>query len=130
MPLVSLRRVRVRLLPWRPRWRTGRPDRWDIDLPDVGLGDDPISAVIGLLLLVVVLPFLVVVLLGVVVLGVELSLLLLLLPLAWTGQLLGLLPWRLVLTATDGTRTWEEVRGTLPMLRRRRQLRALVRPAG
>jgi membrane protein implicated in regulation of membrane protease activity len=76
--------------------------------------------------LLLFLPVVVVVVLGVVVLGVELSLLLLLLPLAWAGQVLGLLPWRLVLTATDGTRTWEEVRGTRAMLQRRQQLRALV----
>ncbi|MDQ3612410.1 MAG: hypothetical protein M4D85_12570 [Actinomycetota bacterium] len=123
---MSLSRVRVRLLPWRPRWRTGRPDRWDLGLPDIGVGDDPLSAVVGLVLLVLLLPVVLVVVLGVIVLGVELSLLLLLLPLAWTGQVLGLLPWRLVLTATDGTRTWEEVRGTRALLRRRRQLRALA----
>lgn len=99
-------------------------------MPDIAVGDDPISAVIGLLLLVLLLPVVVVVVLGVVVLGVELSLLLLLLPLAWAGQVLGLLPWRLVLTSSSGTRTWEEVRGTRAMLRRRRQLRAVVgRPA-
>lgn len=81
---------------------------------------------IGLILVVILLPVVVVVVLGVLVLGVELSLLLLLLPFAWTGQVLGLLPWRLVLTAADGTRTWEEIRGTRAMLRRRRQLRALA----
>ena len=81
------------------------------------------------MLLVLVLPVVAVVVLGVVVLGVELSLLLLLLPIAWAGHVLGLLPWRLVLTATDGTRTWEEIRGTRALLRRRRQLRALLRRA-
>ena len=95
-------------------------------MPDLGVGDDPLSAVLGLVLLVLLLPIVLVVMVGVIVLGVELSLLLLLLPLAWAGQVLGLLPWRLVLTAADGTRTWEEIRGTRAMLRRRRQLRALV----
>lgn len=95
-------------------------------MPDIGIGDDPLSAVVGLVLLVLFLPVVVVVFLGVVVLGVELSLLLPLLPLAWMAQVLGLLPWRLVLTATDGTRTWEEVRGTRTMFRRRRELRALL----
>ena len=122
---MHLSRVRVRLLPWRPRWRTGRPDHWETG-PTIDGGDDPISAILALVSLLLFLPVVIVVVVGVVVLSVELSLLLLLLPLAWAGQLLGLLPWRLVLTANDGQRKWEEIRGTRAMLRRRQQLRAIA----
>lgn len=48
-------RVRVRLLPWRPGWRTAR----DGEVPDVSdvfdFLDEPVSAVIGLVLAVLVL---------------------------------------------------------------------------
>ncbi len=115
--------VRLRLLPWRPRWRTGDtgPELPDLDL---GLGDDPLSAVVGLLLLLLFLPFLVLAVVGVVVLGLELLALLALLPLALSAQLLGLRPWVLVLRTRDRQRTPVEVTGTRAMLRRRRQLRA------
>ena len=119
--------VRLRLLPWRPRWRRARkPDGWE--LADLPLPDDPVSALIGLVLLVVVVPVLLVVVLGVLVLSVELALLLLLVPLAWVVQLVGLRPWRLVLHWSDGSRSVEEVRGTRAVLRRRRELLA-CRPA-
>ena len=68
-------RVSRRWVPWRRRLRT-------IDAPDVGsgitLGDDPISAIVGLVLLLVLLPFL---LIAIFVL-LELLLLLLLVPVA------------------------------------------------
>lgn len=119
--------VRLRLLPWRPRWRAGDTGP---DLPDVGgLGDDPLSAVLGLFLLLIALPGLLVALVGVVVLGVELLLLLVLLPLVMSAQLLGLRPWVLVLRSRDRRRLPVEVTGTRAVLRRRRELRAQrVRP--
>lgn len=67
-------RVRRRWLPWRRRLRR---------LPDTGfdvptLGDDPISAIIGVLLLILFIPVLIVAL----VIALEFLLLLLLLPVA------------------------------------------------
>lgn len=113
--------VRVRLLPWRPRWRTGDTGP---DVPDLGLGDDPLSAVIGLFLLLLLLPGILLFLVGVVLLGVELLVLLALLPLALSAQVLGLRPWVLVLRRRDRRRSTVEVCGTRAMLARRRQLRA------
>lgn len=74
-------RVSRRWVPWRRRLK-GSLDAVP-DLPS-SLGDDPVSAVIGLLLLVLLLPFLVLVLLA----GIELLLLLLALPLALAGRVL------------------------------------------
>ncbi|MCW2778391.1 MAG: hypothetical protein JWN17_2116 [Frankiales bacterium] len=119
--------VRLRLLPWLPRWRTGDtgPDIPSFD----GLGDDPISAVVGVFLLLLALPGLVVAVVGVVLLSAEVLLLLALLPLLLSGQLLGLRPWVLVLRSRDRQRTPVEVLGTAEVLRRRRALRAQrVRP--
>lgn len=64
-------RVRRRWLPWRRRLRTYFPD-WGPS----NLGDDPISAVIGVIVLILMLPF---ILLAIVV-SLELLLLLLLVP--------------------------------------------------
>ncbi|MFI7588419.1 hypothetical protein ACIB24_15220 [Spongisporangium articulatum] len=84
-------RIRRRWLPWRRRIRDV-PD-YGIDLPSVDLGDDPISAVIGVVLLVIVtilvLPFLVV-FAG---LLLELGLLLALLPLAVLARIALRRPW-------------------------------------
>lgn len=111
--------MRLRLLPWRPRWRSRD---WDTSDPSgVDLGDE-----IGLgLLILLVLLFLPLVV-GLVLLSVELLALLALLPLLMAGQLLGLLPWVLVVTELDGTKRHLEVRGTRSMLAERRRLRALV----
>lgn len=74
-------RVTRRWVPWRRRLKgslDGAPD-----LP-TGLGDDPISAVIGLIFLIILLPFLILALIA----GIELLLLLLLLPFALLGRVL------------------------------------------
>jgi len=77
-------KVRRRWLPWRRRVR-------DVpDTPDVGaLGDDPISAIIGLFLLILAIPAIIVVLL----LLAELLLLLVLLPVFVLLRLLLPVPW-------------------------------------
>ena len=121
----SVKRVRVRLLPWRPRWRTGRRrwDDFDLDFPDVG--DDPISLVLGLLLAFVALPALVLLLVGLLLLSAEIAVVLALLPLALVGQLVGLVPWYLRVTTTDGNKQWIEAGGTRDMLSARRYYRSL-----
>jgi hypothetical protein len=66
--------VKRRWLPWRRRFRgalTNAPD-----FPS--LGDDPVSIVIGIVLLIVMLPFLILALIG----AIEIALVLLLLPFA------------------------------------------------
>lgn len=111
--------MRVRLLPWRPRWR--KQDWADGPDPSSGLdvGDD-IGIGLVILLALLFLPLVV----GLVLLSVELLALLALLPLFMAGQLLGLLPWVLVTTDRDGVKDVVEVRGTRSMLAARRQLRA------
>jgi hypothetical protein len=88
-------KVRRRWLPWRRRVR---------DVPDVpidgGLGDDPISMVIGLVLLVLAIPALIVTL----VLVAELLLLLVLLPVAVVGRLLLPVPWTIELWSRPARR--------------------------
>lgn len=74
-------RVSRRWVPWRRRLK-GSLDAVP-DLPS-GLGDDPVSVVVGLVLLVLALPFLVLALLA----GLELLLLLLVLPVALLGRVL------------------------------------------
>jgi hypothetical protein len=121
----SVKRVRVRLLPWRPRWRTrkGRWDDLDLDVPD--LGDDPVSLVIGLLFAFVALPALILLLVGVLLLSAEIAVVLALLPFALVGQLAGLVPWYLRVTTTDGEKQWIETGGTREMLSARRYYRSL-----
>lgn len=75
-------RISRRWVPWRRRLK-GTLD----SVPDVGfhgLGDDPISVIIGIVALIVLLPFLVLVLIA----GLELLLLLLVLPIALLGRVL------------------------------------------
>ncbi|GAB4013122.1 hypothetical protein [Nocardioides ultimimeridianus] len=77
-------RVTRRWVPWRRRL-TGMGDvSTPLDWGAGGLGDDPISAVIGIILLILALPFIV---LGLIV-AAEFLLLLLLLPLAVLGRAL------------------------------------------
>lgn len=109
--------MRVRLLPWRPRWRK---QEW-ADGPDssgLDLGDD---FGVGLVILVALL-FLPITL-GLIVLSAEILLLLGVLPVLMTGQFLGLLPWVLVLRY-DGGKRYVEVTGMRSMLAARRQYRA------
>ena len=116
-------RVRLRLLPWRPRWRAPEADGPSFDVPDLGF-DDPVSAVIGFLLLLFLAPFVLVFVLGVVLFSAEILLLLALLPLLMLGQVLGLLPWVLSVREANGDHRYVEVRGTRRMLATWRSLRA------
>lgn len=67
-------------MPWRRRLK-GSLDSAP-DLPSSGLGDDPISLVLGIVALIVLLPFLLLVLVA----GAELLLLLLVFPFALLGR--------------------------------------------
>lgn len=71
-------------MPWRRRLKDVLGSAGDLPTPPSSWGDDPVSVVIGLLALVLLLPFLVLVLLA----GLELLLLLLVLPLALLGRVL------------------------------------------
>ncbi|MGW0175308.1 hypothetical protein ACWDUM_15880 [Rhodococcus sp. NPDC003322] len=96
--------VRRRWLPWRRR--TSVPD-WGPGFDSISLGDDPISAVIGIVLLVLMLPVLVLAL----VVGLEFLLLLLLLPVWVVVRVLFGVPW-IVVVRRDGKVVHEEaVRG-------------------
>jgi hypothetical protein len=96
-------RVGRRWLPWRVRTKV--PD-WG-GLNGISLGDDPISAVIGIVLLVLMLPVLLLVLL----VGLEFLLLLLLVPL-WVGvRVLFGLPWTVVVRRDGKLVHQEQVRG-------------------
>jgi hypothetical protein len=92
-------RVTRRWVPWRRRIK-------DLDTgPDMpsGLGDDPISMIVGLLFLVLLLPFLLLAFLAL----IELLLLLLVLPFAVLGRVLLGHHW--VVEARRGwTPVWEE----------------------
>ncbi|WP_156411680.1 hypothetical protein [Nocardioides sp. Soil805] len=73
-------RVTRRWVPWRRRIRD-TTDRLP-HLPDGGIGDDPISMIIGLLLLIAMLPFLLLMLVA----GLEMVLILLVMPFAVLGR--------------------------------------------
>ena len=97
-------RVGRRWLPWRRRAKV--PD-WGSGFDGATLGDDPISAIIGIVVLVLMLP----VLLLALVVGVEFLLLLLLLPL-WVGvRVLFGLPWTVVVRRDGKVVHEEQVRG-------------------
>lgn len=81
-PDLTVWRVSRRWLPWRRRVKD-TTDRLP-DVPEGGIGDDPISMVLGLILLILLLPFLLLMLLA----GIELLLLLLLLPFVIAGRIL------------------------------------------
>ena len=121
----SVRRVAVRLLPWRPRWRSQREHSWD--LPDLGVfdGDDSVSLAIGFIALLLFAPFVVLFVVGVVLLSAELLLVLALLPFAMLGQVVGVLPWVLAVTDSDGLKHAVPVKGTRAMLTARRYYRSL-----
>lgn len=97
-------RVTRRWVPWRRRLRA--PDTGPLDWA-TGLGDDPISAVIGIVLLVLALPFII---LGLVV-AFELVLLLLLIPFAALARVAFGAHW--TIEARRGfTAWWEAPSGT------------------
>lgn len=96
-------RVSRRWMPWRRRTST---DGLDAGPDTSGLGDDPISVVLGLLALVLFIPFVLVLLL----VTLEILLLLLLLPFAVLGRVLLGRHWRV--EVRDGwTFAWETEAG-------------------
>jgi hypothetical protein len=117
--------VWLRLLPWKPGWRVRAPDGdgGGLDWPDLDL-DDPISAVLSLVVALVLLPLVLALVAGIAVLSLEMLLLVPLGVLLMTGQLLCLRPWVLVVRYSDGTREAVEVRGLRALVRRWRALRA------
>lgn len=93
-------RVSRRWMPWRRRTRFGS---WgDGPVSSGSLGDDPISAIIGIVLLILFIPVLV---LGIVV-ALEMLLLLLVLPFAIVGRMLLGRHWR-VEVREDWDFAWE-----------------------
>ena len=123
----SVRRVRVRLLPWRPRWRVkDLPDGFDVG--SIDLGDDLVGLVIGVVLLLIGLPVLLFALVGLLLFSAEIGVLVALLPFVMLGQLLGWLPWYLAVTTSSGERQWICAGNTREMLSARRYYRSL-RPA-
>ncbi|WP_325477265.1 hypothetical protein [Nocardioides sp.] len=93
-------RVTRRWVPWRRRLK-GTLDAMP-SLPSSGLGDDPVSAIIGIVLLILLLPFLLLALVA----GLELLLLLLVLPFAVLGRVLFGRHW--TIEARRGFRPWWE----------------------
>lgn len=90
-----------RWVPWRRRVRN-TTERLP-DVPEGGFGDDPISLVVGLVLLVLLLPFLLLMLVA----GLEMLLILLLLPFAILGRVAFGRDWSIELRR--GSRPyWEE----------------------
>lgn len=92
-------RITRRWVPWRRRLK-GSLDAMP-DFP-IGLGDDPISAIVGILFLIILLPFLLLALVA----GLELLLLLLVLPFAILGRVLLGRHW--TIEARRGFRPWWE----------------------
>lgn len=91
-------RVRRRWWPWKRRIR----DVPDVPGGDIGLGDDPISAIIGLVLLTLAIPAIVVILL----LLAELLLLLLLVPVFALVRLALPVPWTIEVWWRPGNRLY------------------------
>ncbi len=111
--------VRRRWLPWRRRLRdVGGPD-----VPDVGGVDDPISAVLVVVLLVIALPFVV----ALVVLLAEVLLLLLLLPLFVLLRVVLRRPWVIEVIDPSGSYTAEPMVGWRASRRRIDELADEVR---
>lgn len=92
-------RITRRWVPWRRKLK-GTLDRMP-DLP--ALGDDPISAVIGMIFLIIMIPFLILALIA----GLELLLVLLVLPFAVLGRMLFGRHW--MVEARRGFRPWFEI---------------------
>lgn len=90
-------RVSRRWMPWRRRSSIG--DWWQVPNGS-GLGDDPISMIIGVLLLILIIPIAIVAL----VVALELLLLLLLLPFVVLGRVVFGRHWRV-----EARRGWEPV---------------------
>ncbi len=94
-------RVTRRWVPWRRRLDGDFSDGPSMDLG--GLGDDPVSVIVGIIAFVVLIPFLVVAL----VVSLELLLLLLLVPFAVLGRVLLGRQW--TVEVRRGWKPWTEV---------------------
>ena len=88
---------------------------------NLDVGGDDLGVGLFLLVLLLALPLG----LALFLLSLELFVLLLLVPFLMSGQLLGWLPWTLVVRTTTGERRAIEVRGTRAMLEARRYYRLL-----
>lgn len=117
----SVRRVRVRVLPWRPRLR----EVDGFDFPDfLDFGDD-LGIALGIGLFLVVLLLVAPIAFALALFVGELALVLLLAPLLVVVQLLGLRPWYLRVTPVEGEPTWVCAGTTREMLAARRFYRSL-----
>lgn len=126
-----VRRVHLRLLPWRPRWRTRRVEPPDEAFEALDLFDDLLGMVIALVALLLLAPFVLVAVVGLALLSLEVVAVLALAPLLLLGRLCHLRPWVLVVTHTDGAQRTVEVTGLAAARRRRDELLTVrVRPAG
>ena len=94
------------------------------DAPNIGFDVDDLG-VGAIILAVVAALFVLPVLLALLLFSFELALVLLLVPFAMAGQLLGLLPWQLALRSVDGTKHYVSVKGTRTMLEARSYYRSL-----
>ena len=119
-----VRRVRLRLLPWRPRRRTRGIDPPGSALDVLSLFDDLFGGILALVALLLLAPFLLVTVLGLALLSLEVLAVLALAPLLLLGRLCHLRPWLLVVTHTDGTQRVVEVTGLAAAHRRRSELMA------
>lgn len=109
-------------LPWRRRLRDA-PDTGDGWMGGQSLGDDPISALIGLVLLILFLPILLFFLLA----AVELLLLsLLVVPFAFARSLFGI-PWTIRVSRNGVDEHTEQVKGWFASRRRMQELGELAR---
>jgi hypothetical protein len=99
------------------------PESYDLGFLD--FGDDLVSLVVGVVLLLVGLPVLLFVVVGMVLFSAEIGLLVALLPFVMLGQLAGWLPWYLAITSTTGERQWVCAGDTREMLSARRYYRSL-----
>lgn len=87
-------RVSRRWLPWRRRTSLDPISGMPSTPSGLSLGDDPISMIFGVIILIVALPFLIVALVVMAAVALELLLLLLLLPLVILGRVLFGRAWR------------------------------------
>jgi hypothetical protein len=94
------------------------------DAPDLGFDLDDLG-VAGIVLAVIALLFVLPILIAVVLFSFELALVLLLVPFAMIGQLVGWLPWVLVLRTPNGQKRYVSVSGTRKMLEARSYYRSL-----
>ena len=114
-------RVRMRWVPWRPRYRKVESDFSDaLSTPD--FGDSPLAGLAFLVLAI----FIAVGGLGLLVFPIELTVVALVAALLALMRLVGVLPWHIVTETADGRSHVEEVRGTVAARRRLREMRGRI----